>query len=79
VTGAGALIGVGNGDPNCQESDKAPKRSLFNGLAQVIVQATKDAGEIKIEASKDGWGGADLTPATITIKTKRVELRPTVL
>jgi len=52
---------------------------LFNGLAQVIVQATKEAGEIKIEASKDGWGGADLTPATITIKTKRVELRPTVL
>jgi beta-galactosidase len=79
VTGAGALIGVGNGDPNCQESDKAPERSLFNGLAQVIVQATKEAGEIKIEASKDGWGGADLTPATITIKTKRVELRPTVL
>src|SRR5208282_2056837 len=32
VTGDGALIGVGNGDPNCQESDKEPKRSLFNGL-----------------------------------------------
>jgi len=24
---------VGNGDPNCQESDKEPRRSLFNGLA----------------------------------------------
>jgi beta-galactosidase len=78
VTGNGALIGVGNGDPNCQESDKAPKRSLFNGLAQVIVQATKEAGEIKIEASKDGWEGPELTPATITIKTKQVELRPAV-
>jgi beta-galactosidase len=78
VTGAGALIGVGNGDPNCQESDKAPKRSLFNGLAQVIVQATKEPGEIKIEASKDGWEGPELTPATITITTKKVELRPTV-
>ena len=33
VTGEGALIGVGNGDPNCQESDKEPRRSLFNGLA----------------------------------------------
>jgi hypothetical protein len=24
VWGAGRLIGVGNGDPNCQESDKGP-------------------------------------------------------
>jgi beta-galactosidase len=78
ITGSGALIGVGNGDPNCQESDKAPKRSLFNGLAQVIVQATKEAGEIQIEAHKDGWDGANLTPATITIKTKQAELRPAV-
>jgi len=38
ISGAGALIGVGNGDPNCQESDKEPKRSLFNGLAQVLVR-----------------------------------------
>ena len=53
VSGDGALIGVGNGDPNCQESDKAPKRSLFNGLAQVIVQATKEPGEIQIEALKE--------------------------
>src|ERR1700733_15192687 len=52
--GEGSLIGVGNGDPNCQESDKAPKRSLFNGLAQVIVQATKEPGEIQIEAAKGG-------------------------
>ena len=47
-------------------------------LQQVIVQATKDAGEIQIEAHKDGWDGATLTPATITIKTKRVEMRPAV-
>ena len=50
VTGEGALIGVGNGDPNCQESDKEPKRSLFNGLAQVIVQATRTPGTISVEA-----------------------------
>ena len=47
ISGEGALIGVGNGDPNCQESDKEPKRSLFNGLAQVIVQASKSPGEIR--------------------------------
>ena len=34
-------------------------RSLFNGLAQIIVQSTRDAGEIKLTASADG-----LTPAT---------------
>jgi beta-galactosidase len=78
VTGNGVLIGVGNGDPKCQESDKAPKRSLFNGLAQVIVQSTKESGEIQIEAQKDGWNGPNLTPATITIKTKQAELRPSV-
>jgi len=76
ITGNGALIGVGNGDPNCQESDKAPRRSLFNGLAQVIVQATKESGEIQIEAHKDGGDGPALTPATITIRTKQVALRP---
>ena len=50
VTGEGALIGVGNGDPNCQESDKEPERSLFNGLAQAIVQSTRTPGTITVEA-----------------------------
>jgi beta-galactosidase len=78
VSGAGALIGVGNGDPNCQESDKEPKRSLFNGLAQAIVQSNKESGEIHVEAVKEGWDGPELTPAKLVITTKKVELRPTV-
>jgi beta-galactosidase len=78
ITGDGALIGVGNGDPNCQESDKEPRRSLFNGLAQVIVQSTKQAGEIRIEAVKDGWDGPELIPAKLAIKTKSVNQRPQV-
>jgi beta-galactosidase len=78
VTGEGTLIGVGNGDPNCQESDKEPKRSLFNGLAQVILQSTKEPGEIHIEAVKEGWFGPELTPFKLTIKTKKVELRPQI-
>ncbi|MGA2206984.1 MAG: beta-galactosidase GalA [Terracidiphilus sp.] len=77
VTGEGALIGVGNGDPNCQESDKAPRRSLFNGLAQAIVQSTKTAGTIEIEASTIVRGGT-VAPAKIKITTKQVELRPAV-
>jgi beta-galactosidase len=78
ISGNGTLIGVGNGDPNCQESDKEPHRSLFNGLAQVIVQSTKREGEIHIEAVKEGWDGPELTPAKLVIKTKKVELRPAV-
>jgi beta-galactosidase len=78
ISGAGALIGVGNGDPNCQESDKDSKRSLFNGLAQVIVQSTKRAGEIHIEAVKEGWDGPELMPAKLVITTKQSEPRPSV-
>jgi beta-galactosidase len=76
ISGSGSLIGVGNGDPNCQESDKEPRRSLFNGLAQVLVQATKEAGEIHIEAAKEGWDGGELTPAKLAITTKAVNSRP---
>ena len=78
VSGNGALIGVGNGDPNCQESDKEPKRSLFNGLAQVILQSTQEAGEIHIEALKEGWDGPELTPAKLVISTTRANARPKV-
>jgi len=78
VSGAGSLIGVGNGDPNCQESDKEPRRSLFNGLAQVIVQSTRRPGEIHIEAVKEGWDGPELTGAKAVISTKKVEPRPSV-
>ena len=78
VSGEGKLIGVGNGDPNCQESDKEPKRSLFSGLAQVIVQATKRPGEIHIEAVKEGWYGPELTPSKLVIVTKMVTPRPVV-
>jgi beta-galactosidase len=76
VTANGALIGVGNGDPNCQESDKEPKRSLFNGLAQVIVQASKTPGTIVLEAYTEPWPGPKLPATKLTITTRKVELRP---
>ena len=77
IAGEGALIGVGNGDPNCHESDKEPQRSLYNGLAQAIVQSTKTPGTITIEAStvvRD----STVAPAKVEITTKQVGLRPTV-
>jgi beta-galactosidase len=78
ISGEGDLIGVGNGDPNCQESDKEPKRSLFNGLAQVILQSTKIPGSITVEAYSQDWPPPKLKPATISITTKKVALRPAV-
>jgi beta-galactosidase len=78
VTGEGTLIGVGNGDPNCQESDKEPKRSLFNGLAQVIVQSTRTPGTITVEAWTEPYPRPKLPLTTLTITTKKVELRPAV-
>jgi beta-galactosidase len=77
VSGAGALIGVGNGNPNCQESDKEPRRSLFNGLAAVILQSTKQAGTIEIEAV-NLVRHQEVTLAKLTITTKQATLRPAV-
>jgi beta-galactosidase len=76
VIGEGALIGVGNGDPNCQESDKEPKRSLFNGLAQVILQSNKTPGAIVVEAYSEEWPGPKLPSAILKITTRKVEPRP---
>ncbi|HEU5072246.1 MAG TPA: beta-galactosidase GalA [Verrucomicrobiae bacterium] len=48
-------------------------RSLFNGLAQVIVQSTREAGEIKLTAIADG-----LKSAIFTMKTQPCAGRPSV-
>jgi len=77
VSGPGVVLGVGNGDPNCHESDKGSKRSLFNGLAQVIVQGTKTPGQITV-AAKAVQRRANLAPATLTITTQRSKGRPFV-
>jgi beta-galactosidase len=53
--------------------EPAWSRSLFNGLAQVIVQSSKTAGQIKLTASADG-----LTPVTATVQTVTGPARPSV-
>ncbi len=60
IEGAGAIIGVGNGDPNSHESEKAPERTLYNGLAQVIVQSRRDGtGALTLRARAEGLQGAE--------------------
>jgi len=48
-------------------------RSLFNGLAQVIVQASREAGDFKLTATADG-----LQSASTTVAAKPAPLRPSV-
>ena len=70
IEGAGAIIGVGNGDPNSHELEKAPERSLYNGLAQVIVQGQRDGtGTLKLRAKADGLQGAETVLALQTGST----------
>jgi len=76
LDGPGRLIGVGNGDPSCHEDDKpsspyAAKRSLFDGLAMVLVQSLKEAGEIKLLASSD-----KLDPGWIILQSEPSQPRP---
>jgi beta-galactosidase len=78
VSGAGRFRGVGNGDPNCQESDQQPRRSLFNGLAQLIVQAGREPGNIVIEAHTESFATANLASARLTIPVRKVDPRPSV-
>ncbi|HEY1575720.1 MAG TPA: beta-galactosidase GalA [Terracidiphilus sp.] len=73
VSGAGKLIGVGNGDPTDQSPDKGSTRKAFGGLCMAVVQSTKTAGEITVEANASG-----LTSAAVTIPCKKVDLRPQV-
>lgn len=71
LSGPGRLIGVGNGDPSSQESHKQPRRRLFNGLAQAIVQADRAAGNIVLTATAPG-----LAPAECRIRARRVTAAP---
>ncbi|HXQ97424.1 MAG TPA: beta-galactosidase GalA [Candidatus Limnocylindrales bacterium] len=73
VAGGGRIIGVGNGDPSCHESDQGAKRSVFNGLCMAIVQAPKQSGEITVSATGDG-----LKSASVVIRAESAELRPAV-
>jgi len=73
VTGPARLIGVGNGDPTDQSPDKAASRKAFCGYCMALVQSSKAAGTITVEATSPS-----LTSASATVSSKQVELRPQV-
>jgi len=61
VSGAGALIGVGNGDPKSHDSDRADNRTAFNGLCAAVIQAAKGSGAVHVEATSPGLKAASLS------------------
>jgi len=65
VSGQGTIFGVGNGDPASHEPDKGNKRSVFNGLARLIVQSTTTAGTINITATASGLQSASIVVSTM--------------
>lgn len=54
IGGPAEIIGLGNGNPNSHETEKGNKRSLFNGLAQLIIQSTENNGEVVLTATASG-------------------------
>ncbi len=81
VVAVGVNNGAGSGglNPNVTvkiigHASAAPwARSLFNGLAQIIVQSTRDAGEFTLTATADG-----LAPATAVVRTQPCTPRPSL-
>jgi len=66
LTGPGKIIGLGNGNPSSHEHDKPDSptqgsHSAWNGLARVVIQATKTAGQIKLQASGGSLKNAQLS------------------
>ncbi len=64
VTGAGTMVGTGNGNPSSHESYVGSKRKAFHGLCMVMVRAGNHAGDITVKAQAQG-----LPPATVVIRT----------
>jgi len=66
IDGTGTILGVGNGDPTSHEPDQGNRRSLFNGLAQVLVRSSRgSSGRITLRARADG-----LTAAEVVLEVK---------
>ncbi|HEY9165729.1 MAG TPA: beta-galactosidase GalA [Candidatus Kryptonia bacterium] len=74
-TGAGQIIGVGNGNPSSHEADKyldgGYQRRLFSGKCEVILESTRNPGTILLKATGDG-----IRAAAINVNTLSAPLEP---
>lgn len=60
IQGDGFVAGVGNGNPNSPEADDLPMRRLYCGLCQVLVTAKLQAKQLKLIATAEGLGSAEV-------------------
>jgi beta-galactosidase len=60
ISGPGEIAAVGNGDPTSHESFQASERSVFNGLALVIIRSTGTPGTIRLTAAAEGLLGTSI-------------------
>ncbi|MDE3166324.1 MAG: DUF4982 domain-containing protein, partial [Acidobacteriota bacterium] len=73
VTGPAAVVGTGNGDPTNHEPDPGSRRKAFAGLCMAVVQGTRQAGTVRVDAASPG-----LAAASVTIASNAARLRPQV-
>jgi len=73
ITKNAKIIGVGNGDPSSHEPEKTAKCKAFNGLCQVIIQSSRETGEIKLTAESPG-----LESTSVIIRAESCEFKPFV-
>ena len=64
VEGPAEILGVGNGNPHSHEPDLSNRRRAFHGLAQVILKATHETGDITLKA--EGW---QLEPCVLRLRS----------
>lgn len=76
VSGAGALLGVDNGNPASHESFQAAERRAFNGLCLALVQAGSAAGEIRVTATAEGLPAATVVLRAEPVETARPQITP---
>lgn len=66
VTGAGALLGVGNGNPSSHEPDKSVLRRAFNGWCLALIQTSAAAGAIQVRAVAPGLASAEVVLQSVS-------------
>ncbi len=57
----GSVIGVGNGNPNSHEADKADHRKLFAGCAQAVIEPDAGVKEMTVTASAGSGISSEIT------------------
>jgi len=74
ISGAGTIIGMGNGNHNNHEPEKGNEYSLYNGLAQVIIQSKANSqGQVVLTVKGEG-----LQTASVVIIVKETVGIPAV-